>query len=133
MIKSYGLLGGSQETRTDIDLKNPYILMKSDRPAPHYVATESGEWIAPEDTREYKHFDVRDFFKLFTPERVAIKTATTADVHIGIWYDDALSAKYITYSDPDTVAGMQYLVDANLLTQERHDEIVAILVAEKEM
>ena len=45
MIKSYGILGESQETRTELGLDAPYILMKSDRPAPHYVATESGEWV----------------------------------------------------------------------------------------
>lgn len=45
MIKSYGVPGESQETRTELNLGAPYVLMQSDRPEPHYVAAAEGEWV----------------------------------------------------------------------------------------
>lgn len=48
-IKSYGVPGQSAETRTALDQGAPYVLMKTDRPEPHYVATESGEWVEPSE------------------------------------------------------------------------------------
>lgn len=50
MIKSYGIPGESQETRTALDQPAPYVLMSSDRPAPHYicqVVDGVGVWVEP--------------------------------------------------------------------------------------
>lgn len=37
MIKSYGIPGESQETRTELEQSAPHILMSGDRPEPHYI------------------------------------------------------------------------------------------------
>lgn len=50
MIKSYGIPGESLETRTDLEQTTPYVLMSSDRPAPHYicqVVDGVGVWVEP--------------------------------------------------------------------------------------
>ena len=50
MIKSYGIPGESQETRTELAQSAPFVLMSSDRPAPHYicqVADGVGLWVEP--------------------------------------------------------------------------------------
>lgn len=51
MIKSYGIPGESQETRTELDQPAPYVLMSSNRPAPHYVCQvvdAVGVWVEPQ-------------------------------------------------------------------------------------
>ena len=50
MIKSYGIPGESQETRTALIQDAPYVLMSSDRPEPHYVCQlvdGEGVWVEP--------------------------------------------------------------------------------------
>lgn len=109
-----------------------WIEMSEQRPNAHFVATESGEWIEPEDNREFKHFDPLVFLSLFAPERRAIKAAAMADVDVGIWYDDTVAARYITYSDERTKSGIRALVAAGLLTETRHDEIVQLMTADRQ-
>ena len=126
MIKSYGIPGESQETRTELEQSAPYVLMSSDRPAPHYicqVVDGVGVWVEPEPV--YPQMSSLDFLRLFDPERRAIKQAAMQDVDIGIWYDDTVAAQFVTYSDPRVEQGLVALVDAGLLTAERKAEIVA--------
>lgn len=71
-----------------------------------------------------------EFLRLFTqPERIAIRQAAMGDTETAIaiqdWLDMARSAVSIILSDPETVAAVQYLVTAGLLTQERADAILA--------
>nr|MBP7645347.1 hypothetical protein [Comamonas sp.] len=50
MIKSYGIPGGNEETRTEIEQHPPYVLMSGDRPEPHYVCQlvdGEGVWVEP--------------------------------------------------------------------------------------
>lgn len=50
MIKSYGIPGESQETRTALIQDAPYMLMSGDRPEPHYVCQlvdGEGVWVEP--------------------------------------------------------------------------------------
>jgi len=106
-------------------------------PQTHGCFWRGGAWeiveaTEPEDLREYKHFAPLDFLNLFAPERRAIKAAAMADVDVGIWYDDTVAARYITYSDERTRLGLIALKDAGLITQARHDEIVSALTAERE-
>lgn len=84
------------------------------------------------EVRDYQHFAPLDFLALFAPERRAIKAAAMVDVDIGIWYDDTVAARYVSFSDPRTQHGLTALIQAGLLTQERHDQIVATLTAERE-
>ena len=126
MIKSYGIPGESQETRTELEQSAPYVLMSSDRPAPHYicqVVDGVGVWVEPEPV--YPQMSSLDFLRLFDPERRAIKQAAMQDVDIGIWYDDTVAAQFVTYSDPRVEQGLVALVDAGLLTAERKAESVA--------
>nr|WP_314711537.1 hypothetical protein [uncultured Comamonas sp.] len=50
MIKSYGIPGASQETRTEMPQHAPYLLMATDRPEPHYIVEVvggMGVWVEP--------------------------------------------------------------------------------------
>lgn len=70
MIKSYAIPGDSQETRTEFNLGNPYILMQSDRPEPHYVATESGEWVEPSAQKVTKCTPAQGLVALFALKQI---------------------------------------------------------------
>lgn len=50
MIKSYGIPGASQETRTEMTQHAPYLLMATDRPKPDYickVVAGVAVWVEP--------------------------------------------------------------------------------------
>lgn len=50
MIKSYGIPGESQETRTELEQSAPYVRMSCDRPEPNYickVVDGVGVWVEP--------------------------------------------------------------------------------------
>lgn len=128
MIKSYGIPGESQETRTELDQSVPYVLMSSDRPAPHYVCQVVdgvGVWV--ESPRAYPEMSSLDFLRLFDPERRAIKQAAIENIDIGIWYDDTVAAQFVTYSDPRVEVGLSALVDAGLLTEARKVDIITAM------
>lgn len=90
------------------------------------------ENVAPAPVGDYKHFSALDFLRLFDQERREIKTAALADIDIGIWYDDAVAAQYITYSDPRTAAGIEALLQAGLLTPARYEQVVAEMTASRQ-
>lgn len=76
----------------------------------------------------YPRLFVRDFLALFTPqEKLTVKAATRVSDEVGLWYDEMLAAQYITAEDQDTIAGLDALVSAGLLTAARHDEIIAAM------
>lgn len=105
--------------------------MKCERPGPAYVAGKKGEWVRVDTTPTYPQFPVRDFLALFTrEEKLTVKAATRVSDEIGLWYDEMLASSYITAADPDTIAGIEALVAAGLLTAEREAEILAAMQPE---
>ena len=70
-------------------------------------------------------FTAMQFLDLFTEdEQLAVASAAMQSPQVKLWYDRLLAASFITIEDPRTEAGLQALVGAGLLTQERKDEIV---------
>jgi hypothetical protein len=68
-----------------------------------------------------------DFINLFTDvEQQAIVAALPGNPALFIWYTKMLAAGVIDVTDPVTVAGLNALVAAGLLTQARAGEIEAI-------
>lgn len=66
-----------------------------------------------------------EFMERFTQaEQEAIAGAAMVNVQVKLWYDKAVGAKEIIADEPRTVAGMDALVAAGLLTQARRDEIL---------
>ncbi|WP_315127215.1 hypothetical protein [Comamonas antarctica] len=89
-----------------------------------YLAAKTAVPAAP--APQYPRLPVRDFLALFTyDEKLAIKAATRASDALGLWYDEMLAAQFITAEDPDTLMGLAVMVEAGLLTEARHDEILA--------
>lgn len=129
MIKSYGIPGESQETRTALDQPAPYVLMSSDRPAPHYicqVADGVGVWVEPPPV--YRKFYGNEKLDLFTQvEQLAVVTATMSDPVVKLLYDRLLGAAFLTYEDPETEQGLSLLVQRGLITEERKAEIVSTM------
>lgn len=65
------------------------------------------------------------FIERFTEaEQIAIVTAAAASPALRLWYDKAMAADEIIADDPRTVAGLQALVDAGMLTSQRRDEVL---------
>jgi len=65
------------------------------------------------------------FIERFTEsEQLAIVTASMSSAPIKLWYDKAVGAEFIQADEPRTVAGMQALVDAELISAERRAEIL---------
>lgn len=80
----------------------------------------------------YPSFTALEMLALFTPEeRRTITAAAMSDVDIKIWYDDLVAATYVTYEDPRTEGGLQALVDGELITPERKEEIVQQMLPEE--
>ncbi|MGB4064260.1 MAG: hypothetical protein WBK19_10585 [Azonexus sp.] len=65
------------------------------------------------------------FMDRFTEvEQLAIVTATMSVAQVKLWYDRMLCAEEIVYKDARTLAGLQALVAAGLITQARMDEVL---------
>lgn len=89
---------------------------------------DGDSFAAPAVAPVYPRLFVRDFLALFTPqEKLTVKAATRVSDEVGLWYDEMLAAQYITAEDQDTIAGLDALVSAGLLTAARHDEIIAAM------
>jgi hypothetical protein len=58
-------------------------------------------------------------------EQAAIMTAALSNAALFSWLLDGAGAQFIDTADPRTIAGVQSLVSANLLTSERAAEILA--------
>lgn len=70
-----------------------------------------------------------DFLNLFTEaEQLAVVQAGLANAAVKLWYDKALAATFITRDDPQVEGGLQALVDAGLLTEQRKAAVLAAMV-----
>ena len=67
-------------------------------------------------------FEFRSLFT--TAEKTALYTQAETDVMIRVFLDDLASAQEVTLTLPQTVEGMQYLVQSGIITQDRYDEIM---------
>lgn len=76
----------------------------------------------------YPQFSALEMLDQFTEaEQLAVVAATMTEPAIKLWYDRLIAATYVTYEDPRTEAGLQALVDAELITPQRKAEIVAAM------
>lgn len=82
------------------------------------------------DAPTQRRFTSLEFLDLFQePEQLAIVEASMQSATIKLWYDRTLAASFIAITDPRVSAGLDALVDANLLTSARKAEIVAAMSA----
>ena len=83
------------------------------------IITDS-EPVAVQSVKKYTHLE---FLLLLTlTERTALRTSTDPVVQDFLYL--AEKAEYIDLTFPQTAAGMNYLVTANILTPERLTEIM---------
>ena len=85
--------------------------------------------VAPAPVIEAKFWSAFDFYRRFTPsERISarelVKTDAIAEDFLHTLDAAIASGANILADDPDTIAGMGYLVLKGVITQTRHDEII---------
>jgi hypothetical protein len=69
------------------------------------------------------------FINRFTDaEQLAIVTATMQSPVVKLWYDKLLAAQSVEFADPRVASGLDSLVAAGLLTQDRALEILPMSV-----
>lgn len=67
-----------------------------------------------------------DFIERFTDEeQLAVVTAAMQFPALRLWYDKLMAAQQVVEGAPRLVDGMQALVAAGLLTQQRCDEVLS--------
>ena len=67
-----------------------------------------------------------EFFERFTEEeQLAIVTATMSNPAVKLWYDKLIAANEVNFSDPRLEAGLNNLVTAELITEDRKQEILS--------
>jgi hypothetical protein len=66
--------------------------------------------------------DFRNRFSM--NEKLAIYTIGETNVAAKVWLDDLAAAGYVSLEDERTIAGVNWLVSAGILTQQRADEIL---------
>lgn len=72
-------------------------------------------------------FTSLEFFELFTSdEQISVVERTLTSATIKLWYDKMLAADYINLADERTIAGLNALVAADLITEARKNQILAI-------
>ncbi len=105
-----------------------YVEMQTMRPEGDYVAGENGQWIDNTiNTERNKHMSGKEFMELFTPEElIAIYTHAEAHIEVKIWLHRLVGAEYAIRTDLALQTGMAYMVYQNLLSIERHNEIMVI-------
>jgi hypothetical protein len=70
-----------------------------------------------------------EFMDLFTPEeQITLAGAAMTTPELKLWYDRAMGATYIDLDHERTIAGMQALVDANLIIEVRRNQVLAASV-----
>lgn len=85
----------------------------------------------PAKPHHYRQFTPLTVLELFTEEeQLAIVTASMSVPAVRLWYDKLIAATFVSYEDPRMGAGLQALVDASLITQERKDVIAAVMGAD---
>ncbi|GHA27628.1 hypothetical protein GCM10007989_24370 [Devosia pacifica] len=105
----------------------------SDEIGPGWASDGEGGWQAPATQPEFEpqapvRIDTPLFLMRFTPqERIGIRQAAKTDLVIEDWFaiinDPRLA--YIELGDPNLTAGMGYLVQQELLTEARAQEVLA--------
>ncbi|GHA13307.1 hypothetical protein GCM10007989_04870 [Devosia pacifica] len=103
----------------------------SDEVGPGWVSDGEGGWQAPPElptTKDPVRIDTPLFLMRFTPqERIGIRQAAKTDLVIEDWFaiinDPRLA--YIELGDPNLTAGMGYLVQQELMTEARAQEVLA--------
>lgn len=99
-------------------------------PEPEDIEEPEGSVIVEDP---YLRLTPLELLDLFTEdEQLAVVSATMQDAAVKLWYDRLIAATFVTYEDPRTENGLQALVEAQLLTQERKDEIVKAMHREQE-
>lgn len=84
---------------------------------------------ADEDPDEYPVFEGNSKFEIFTDaERASILSASQSDTQVMLLVNRLTGAAFITYEDPEMELGLSLLVQAGLLTQERKEEIVQMML-----
>ena len=77
---------------------------------------------APEEEKETVYTPL-EFLRLFTSaERTLMRTSTDDIVLDFLWMAD--KAQDLKLSDPDTIAGINYMASIGILTAERAEEIL---------
>jgi hypothetical protein len=63
--------------------------------------------------------------KFTTEEKVAIYTAANSNVLVKIWLDDLASADFVDLDDPATIAAVNSLATAGLISSTRATEVLS--------
>lgn len=84
---------------------------------------------ADEDPNEYPVFIGNAKFEIFTDEeRASILSEAQTNTHVMLLVNRMAGAAYISYADPEMALGLNLLVQFGLLTQERKDAIVQVML-----
>ena len=90
-------------------------------------AVQTIYWNYVHPTNFPKIYTAYEFMLRFTAEeRAAFRAAALTDPNVADFQQLAQSAQEIITNDPVTIAGMDYLVSVDLLTQRRRDTILAV-------
>lgn len=77
------------------------------------------------------HTSVLSFRNRMTmAEKQAIYTASSSDVVVKMFLDDLAAASYVDVEDPQTIAGIDYLISAGLIEADRRSDILALSILE---
>ena len=67
----------------------------------------------------------QQFMDLFTvEEQIALAGAAMTDAATKLWYDRAVGAQFIDFSDPRLAQALQALVDSGIITAARRDRVL---------
>jgi hypothetical protein len=96
-------------------------------PTPAYTYTAIPDPAAPAPASSWQTMAAFDFLRSFqAAERIAARTKSATDPVLDDFYSLLLKADNVHSSDPDLIAGMNYLVSVGVLTQARHDIIMGL-------
>ena len=94
-----------------------------------WPAIPAAPTFADEDPNEYPVFIGNAKFEIFTDEeRASILSEAQTNTHVMLLVNCMAGAAYISYADPEMALGLNLLVQFGLLTQERKDAIVQVML-----
>lgn len=94
-----------------------------------WPAIPTAPTFADEDPNEYPVFIGNAKFEIFTDEeRASILSEAQTNTHVMLLVNRMAGAAYISYADPEMALGLNLLVQFGLLTQERKDAIVQVML-----
>ena len=94
-----------------------------------WPAIPTAPTFADEDPNEYPVFIGNAKFEIFTDEeRASILSEAQTNTHVMLLVNRMTGAAYISYADPEMALGLNLLVQFGLLTQERKDAIVQVML-----